>query len=177
MMDVGIMMLQPYGPNAQPLLLRGLRMGVDESVSAVGLTLGLPVIRKLGYDDKGLLENAYCHQEVWDFDDGLTVTTGVARYRSLRVAGVADEMDDDEGMCFATPELSGVSGTDEHSCGDVAAVRAVLTAKVDDAAAEGLSAASVNTLRHLVFEFEDVFRLRFGKDPPEKVEPQKESRA
>ncbi|ETV90162.1 hypothetical protein H310_15006 [Aphanomyces invadans] len=136
------MRLQPYGANAQPvrvtkqfrlssvefktahggLLLRGLRMWVDESVSAVELTLGAPMMSKLGYDNKDLFDNASRHQVVWDFDDGLTATTGAARYRSMRVAVVADEIDD----------------ADKQSCGDVAAVSELHTVKVGDTAAEGL---------------------------------------
>ncbi|RHY89814.1 hypothetical protein DYB35_009434, partial [Aphanomyces astaci] len=41
-----------------PLMLRGLLVWADEAVAGVELTLGLPVMQKLGYSDKTLLENA-----------------------------------------------------------------------------------------------------------------------
>ncbi|RHZ25229.1 hypothetical protein DYB37_012795 [Aphanomyces astaci] len=52
-----------------PLMLRGLRVWVDEAVVGVELTLGLPVMQKLGYSDKTLLENARRQQAEWDFAD------------------------------------------------------------------------------------------------------------
>ncbi|RLO00340.1 hypothetical protein DYB28_001384, partial [Aphanomyces astaci] len=52
-----------------PLMLRGLRVWVDEAVASVELTLGLPVMQKLGYSDKTLLENARRQQAEWDFAD------------------------------------------------------------------------------------------------------------
>ncbi|CAK4413730.1 unnamed protein product [Aphanomyces euteiches] len=64
--------LQPYGASSEPirvakqvllrklefktacgpLMLRGLRVWVDESVQAMELILGLPVMKKLGYSDQ-----------------------------------------------------------------------------------------------------------------------------
>ncbi|KAF0756866.1 hypothetical protein AaE_004463, partial [Aphanomyces astaci] len=52
-------------------------------------------------------------------------------------------------------------------------VRIVLEAKVAEAATAGMSAAAVEQLRDLLMEFRDVFRLKFGRDPPVKVEPLK----
>ncbi|KAG9400934.1 hypothetical protein AC1031_009656 [Aphanomyces cochlioides] len=63
----------------------GLRVWVDESVRAVGLTLGLPVMKKLGYSDQTLLESARRQQTVWDFGDQPITTPGVAMHRVLRL--------------------------------------------------------------------------------------------
>ncbi|RHY26888.1 hypothetical protein DYB32_007194 [Aphanomyces invadans] len=75
---MGAMELRPYGADSQvitvtkqvrlrslefktacgPLLLRGLRVWDDETVALIELTLGLPVMQKLGYNYQTLLENA-----------------------------------------------------------------------------------------------------------------------
>ncbi|CAK4427774.1 unnamed protein product, partial [Aphanomyces euteiches] len=151
-----------------PLLLRGLRVWVDETVSDVELTLGLPVMKKLGYNDQTLLENARRQQAVWDFGDQPTSTPGVAMHRALRVEERADDIDDDEGMCCATPELRAPDGAD-----DKAIVREILLSKVDDACAEGMAPEDAERLTSVLLEFQDVFRVRFGQDPPVKVAPLK----
>ncbi|RQM19208.1 hypothetical protein B5M09_012009 [Aphanomyces astaci] len=86
---MGSFSLRPYGANSRPvvvtkqvrfgslefkagcgpLMLLGLRVWVDEAVVGVELTLGLPVMQKLGYSDKALLENARRQQTEWDFAD------------------------------------------------------------------------------------------------------------
>ncbi|KAH9109321.1 hypothetical protein AeMF1_015598 [Aphanomyces euteiches] len=149
-----------------PLLLRGLRVWVDETVSDVELTLGLPVMKKLGYNDQTLLENARRQQAVWDFGDQPTSTPGVAMHRALRVEERTDDIDDDEGMCCATPELRAPDGAD-----DKAIVREILLSKVDDACAEGMAPEDAERLTSVLLEFQDVFRVRFGQDPPVKVAP------
>jgi hypothetical protein len=151
-----------------PLMLRGLRVWVDEAVSAVELTLGLPVMQKLGYDEQTLLENACRQQAEWDFSDQPVTTPGVAMHRTLRMAELSDGIDDDEGMCCATPELGPIAEPDDGE-----PVRTMLMTKVADAAAKGLEESAVEDLRDLLLEYQDVFRLKFGRDPPVKVEPLK----
>ncbi|RHY25900.1 hypothetical protein DYB32_008019 [Aphanomyces invadans] len=83
---MGPMVLRPYGTDSKPitvtkqvrlgslefktacgsLLLRGLRVWVDEAEPNVELTLGLPVMKTLGYDEQTLLENARKQQAVWE---------------------------------------------------------------------------------------------------------------
>ncbi|RHY98910.1 hypothetical protein DYB26_008616, partial [Aphanomyces astaci] len=77
----------------------------------VELTLGLPVMQKLGYSDKTLLENAHRQQAQWDFADQTIATPGEAMHRTLRMQEtLVDDIDDDEGMCCATPDW----GTDPY---------------------------------------------------------------
>ncbi|RHY56318.1 hypothetical protein DYB34_012740, partial [Aphanomyces astaci] len=98
-----------------PLMLRGLRVWVDEAVASVELTLGLPVMQKLGYSDKTLLENARRQQAEWDFADQSIATPGEAMHRTLRMEEtLVDDIDDDEGMCCATPDW----GTDPYPTDD-----------------------------------------------------------
>ncbi|RHY79166.1 hypothetical protein DYB31_006090, partial [Aphanomyces astaci] len=79
---------------------------------------------------------------------------------------LSDGIDDDEGMACATPELGNVPDGDGP-------VRIVLESKVAEAATVGMPTAAVEQLRDLLMEFRDVFRLKFGRDPPVKVEPLK----
>ncbi|RLO08328.1 hypothetical protein DYB28_002237 [Aphanomyces astaci] len=50
-----------------PLMLRGLCVCVDEAVAGVELALGLPVMQKLGYSVKTLLENSRRQEAEWYF--------------------------------------------------------------------------------------------------------------
>ncbi|ETV90624.1 hypothetical protein H310_14627 [Aphanomyces invadans] len=181
---MGPMVLRPYGTDSKPitvtkqvrlgslefktasrsLLLCGLSVWADESDPNVELTLGLPVMKTLGYDEQTLLETARKQQAVWDFADQPVTTPGVAMHRALHLVELSDEFDDDEGMCCATPEVEESPGSDdgEH-------VHAVLMSKVDDAVAQGMDETAVDALRNLLVEFQDVFRLKFGRDPPLKV--------
>ncbi|ETV75450.1 hypothetical protein H257_10291 [Aphanomyces astaci] len=103
-----------------------------------------PVELTLGYNQQTLLENARRQEAVWDFE-------------------VSDGMDDDEGMACATPELG---NTPDHD----GPVRIVLESKVAEAATAGMPTAAVEQLQDLLMEFREVFRLKFGRDPPVKVE-------
>ncbi|RHY98549.1 hypothetical protein DYB35_010963, partial [Aphanomyces astaci] len=94
-----------------PLMLRGLRVWVDEAVAGVELNLGLPVMQKLGYSDKMLLENARRQQAEWDFADQSIATPVEAMHRTFCMeVTLVDDIDDDEGMCCATPDW----GTDPY---------------------------------------------------------------
>ncbi|RHZ13616.1 hypothetical protein DYB28_001233 [Aphanomyces astaci] len=84
-------------------------------------------------------------------------------HRNLRMGELSDGIDDDEGMACATPELGNASDDDGPVC-------IVLEAKVAEAATAGMPTAAVEQLRDLLMEFRDVFRLKFGRDPPVKVE-------
>ncbi|KAF0775151.1 hypothetical protein AaE_001149 [Aphanomyces astaci] len=147
-------------------MLRGLRVWVDDTVAPVELTLGLPVMQKLGYNEQTLLENARRQQAVWDFGDQPITTPGVAMHRTVRMGELSEGINDDEGMACATPELGNAPDDDGP-------VRIVLEAKVAEAATAGMPAAAVEQLRDLLMEFRDVFRLKFGRAPPVKVEPWK----
>ncbi|ETV67540.1 hypothetical protein H257_16271 [Aphanomyces astaci] len=171
------MELRPYGADSQvitvtkqvrlgslefkttcgPLMLRGLLVCVDETVAPVELTLGLPVMQKLGYNEYTLLKNARWQDAVWDFGEQTITTPGVAMHRTLWMGALSDGIDDDEGMACATPEHGNAPDGDGP-------VRIVLEAKVAEASVAGMPIAAVEQLR-------DVFRLKFGKDPPVKVEP------
>ncbi|ETV78978.1 hypothetical protein H257_07762 [Aphanomyces astaci] len=176
---MGPMELRPYGADSQvitvtkqvrlgslefkttcgPLMLRGLR-------HLLSLALGLPVMQKLGYNEQTLLENARRQQAVWDFGDQPITTPGVAMHRTLRMGELSEGIDDDEGMAYSTPELGDAPDDD-------GLVRTVLNAKVAEAATAGMPAEAVEQLRDLLMEFRDVFRLKFGRNPPVKVEPLK----
>ncbi|RLO11363.1 hypothetical protein DYB28_010209 [Aphanomyces astaci] len=94
-----------------PLMLRGLRVWVDEAVAGVELTLGLPAMQKLGYSDTTLLENARSQQAEWDFVDQSIATPCEAMHRTFRMEEtLVDVINDDEGMCCATPNW----GTDPY---------------------------------------------------------------
>ncbi|ETV95131.1 hypothetical protein H310_11400 [Aphanomyces invadans] len=126
-----------------PLMLRGLRVWIDESVSNVELTLGLPVMQKLGYNEQTLLESAYNQQAVWDFSEQPVSTPGAAMFRAL------------------------------HWTGRDEAVHTILMAKVNEAAAQGAEKTAIEDLRSFLLEYRDVFQLEFGRDSPVKVDPQK----
>ncbi|ETW09257.1 hypothetical protein H310_01656 [Aphanomyces invadans] len=180
--EMGSINLQPYGKDSRPinvtkqvclgrvqfqtaygpLLLRGLRAWVDETVPAIELTLGLPVMKILGYTDQGLRNNARQKNAVWDISEESTVVPSTAMHRTLRFGQVDDDIDEDEGMCCATPDLSGSP--------DTAQIKALLASKVDAAITEGMAPENVSELQAMLLEFEDVFRVSFGRDPPVRVE-------
>ncbi|KAG9401136.1 hypothetical protein AC1031_009891 [Aphanomyces cochlioides] len=156
--------LQPYGADREPirvakqvrlkslefktacgpLMLRGLRVWVDESVRAVELTLGLPVMKKLGYSDQTLLESARRQQAVW-------LCTVFSAWRSGKVTSTTMK------ACAARhPSLMGEMSR---------------KTRIHDARAEGLESEDVESLREVLLEFQDVFRVRFGRDPPVKISP------
>ncbi|KAF0710364.1 hypothetical protein AaE_012560 [Aphanomyces astaci] len=87
-------------------------------------------------------------------------------HRNLRMGELSDGIGDDEGMACATPELGNAPDDDGPLC-------IVLEAKVAEAATAGMPTAAVEQLQDLLMEFRDVFRLKFGRDPPVKVEPLK----
>ncbi|RQM19827.1 hypothetical protein B5M09_011144 [Aphanomyces astaci] len=139
-----------------PLMLRGLRVWVDEAVAGVELTLGLPVMLKLGYSDKTLLENGRRQQAEWDFADQSIATPGEVIHRTLRMEEtMVDDIDDDEGMCCTTPGW----GMDPHPTDgqvDDDRVRTVLMSKVADIASEGMDEESVRSLQDVLVELRDV---------------------
>ncbi|RHZ01595.1 hypothetical protein DYB35_013701 [Aphanomyces astaci] len=147
-------------------MLRGLRVWVDETVAPVELTLGLPVMQKLGYNEQTLLEYARRQQAVWDFGHQPITTPGVAMPRTLRMGNLSDGIDDDEGWRVQRQNL-------EIRLNDDGPVRIVLEAKVAEAAAAGMPKAAIEHLQDLLVEFRGVFRLKFGRDPPVKMEPLK----
>ncbi|RHY48052.1 hypothetical protein DYB38_012156 [Aphanomyces astaci] len=79
-----------FNTGCGPLMLRGLRVWIDEAEAAVELTLGLPVMQKLGYSEQTLLENARRQQAVWDFADQPDTTPGIAMHRTLRMEELSD---------------------------------------------------------------------------------------
>ncbi|KAH9100150.1 hypothetical protein LEN26_016133 [Aphanomyces euteiches] len=89
-------------------------------------------------------------------------------HRTLRVEEPCDEIDEDEGMCCATPELRPSDRIEEG-----AIVRELLLQKVEEAREEGLGSDNAESLRETLLEFQDVFRVSFGRDPPVKVAPLK----
>ncbi|RHY86617.1 hypothetical protein DYB35_013147 [Aphanomyces astaci] len=157
-MVMGPMELRPYGADSQvitvtkqvrlgilelktacgPLMLRGLRVGVDETVAPVELTLDLSVMQKLGYNEQTLLENERRQQAVWDFGVQPITTPGVAMHRTLLMAELSNGIDDDEGMACATPELGNAPDDDGP-------VRIVLEAKVAEATTAGMPTAAVDS--------------------------------
>ncbi|RLO09380.1 hypothetical protein DYB28_007767 [Aphanomyces astaci] len=157
-MVMGPMELRPYGADSQvitvtkqvrlgilelktacgPLMLRGLRVGVDETVAPVELTLDLSVMQKLGYNEQTLLENERRQQAVWDFGVQPITTPGVAMHRTLLMAELSNGIDDDEGMSCATPELGNAPDDDGP-------VRIVLEAKVAEATTAGMPTAAVDS--------------------------------
>ncbi|RQM10492.1 hypothetical protein B5M09_013850 [Aphanomyces astaci] len=134
-----------------------LAAGAPREYAPVELTLGLPVMQKLGYNEYTLLKNARWQDAVWDFGEQTITTPGVAMHRTLWMGALSDGIDDDEGMACATPEHGNAPDGDGP-------VRIVLEAKVAEASVAGMPIAAVEQLR-------DVFRLKFGRDPPVKVEP------
>ncbi|KAH9151768.1 hypothetical protein AeRB84_005688 [Aphanomyces euteiches] len=95
-------------------------------------------------------------------------------HRMLRVSdGLrAGDIDDDEGMCCATPEIGAASGTASPES-DALKVREILASKVQAAVAQVLTDMEGQELQELLEEFSNVFRIRFGRDPPVKVAPLK----
>ncbi|KAF0721467.1 hypothetical protein Ae201684P_011981 [Aphanomyces euteiches] len=95
-------------------------------------------------------------------------------HRLLRVSdGLhAGDIDDEEGMCCATPELSNRDGSFSAES-DAEEVSTILASKVEDARTQGLTEVEAQQLHTLLAEFHDVVRIRFGCDPPVKVAPLK----
>ncbi|RHY81672.1 hypothetical protein DYB26_013483, partial [Aphanomyces astaci] len=171
---MGPMELRPYGADSQvftvtkqvrlgslefktacgPLMLRGLRVWVDETVAPVELTLGLPVMQKLGYNEQTLLEYARRQQAVWDFGHQPITTPGVAMPRTLRMGKLSDGIDDDEGWRVQRQNL-------EIRLNDDGPVRIVLEAKVAEAAAAGMPKAAIEHPQDLLVEFRGVASARY----------------
>ncbi|RHY46348.1 hypothetical protein DYB30_012112 [Aphanomyces astaci] len=135
-------------------MLQGLRVWVDETVAPVELTLGLPVMQKLGYNEQTLLEYARRQQAVWDFGHQPITTPGVAMPRTLRMGKLSDGIDDDEGWRVQRQNL-------EIRLNDDGPVRIVLEAKVAEAAAAGMPKAAIEHPQDLLVEFRGVASARY----------------
>ncbi|RHY75352.1 hypothetical protein DYB38_013609 [Aphanomyces astaci] len=129
-------------------MLQGLRVWVDETVAPVELTLGLPVMQKLGYTEQTLLKNARRQQAVWDFGDQPITTPGVAMHRTLRMGELSDGIDDDEGWRVQRQNL-------EIRLNDDGPVRIVLEAKVAEAAAAGMPKAAIEHPQDLLVRLKE----------------------
>ncbi|ETW06347.1 hypothetical protein H310_02627 [Aphanomyces invadans] len=123
MFEMGSINLQRYGKDSRPikvtkqvrprriefqtaygpLLLRGL-LWVDETVPAVELSW---------------------KYAVWNYSEESRVMPSTVMHRTLRFGHVDDDIDEDEGMCYARPDLSGSA--------DTAQVKSLLASKVDAA--------------------------------------------
>jgi hypothetical protein len=149
-------LLTPAGPYR---LLR-FNVWIDESDPDTNLTVGLPVMREMGYTTMGLLEEAHAVSSTLDLrhlsvtDQGATSAVHRAlRLRTLRqhteereFEGVEDMDDDDD------------DGKITSATADIAVTEA-LKAAVAAADAEGISPSGKTKLEQLLLiRFHDVFR-------------------
>ncbi|ETV63548.1 hypothetical protein H257_19526 [Aphanomyces astaci] len=82
-MVMGPTTLWPYGMDSRPIIVT--------KQAAVELTVGMPVMQKLGYSEQTLFENC--------------ASAACAIHWTLRMEELVDDIDDEEGKCCATPEL------------------------------------------------------------------------
>ncbi|KAH9117954.1 hypothetical protein LEN26_012317 [Aphanomyces euteiches] len=128
---------------------------------------------RLGYSPRSLLETARRAQKVYDLGHlGGQDTCLMAAIKILedkKKPPVAPEEValnvDEELSCF--PQV----GVDWSVNDDQAAVRAKLKEKVGECRVAGCDDSYAIELGKLLVKYEDVFRLKLGRDPPVKVEP------
>ncbi|KAH9120292.1 hypothetical protein AeMF1_007481, partial [Aphanomyces euteiches] len=128
---------------------------------------------RLGYSPRSLLETARRAQKVYDLGHlGGQDTCLMAAMKILedkKKPPVAPEEValniDEELSCF--PQV----GVDWSVDDDRAAVRAKLKEKVGECRAAGCDDSCAIELGKLLVKYEDVFRLKLGRDPPVKVGP------
>ncbi|KAF0736552.1 hypothetical protein Ae201684P_007026 [Aphanomyces euteiches] len=131
------------------------------------------VMARLGYSPRSLLETAHRAQKVYDLGHlGGQDTCLMAAIKILedkKKPPVAPEEValnvDEELSCF--PQV----GVDWSFDDDRAAVRAKLKEKVGECRVAGCDDSYAVELGKLLVKYEDVFRLKLGRDPPVKVEP------
>ncbi|KAF0704568.1 hypothetical protein As57867_007298, partial [Aphanomyces stellatus] len=140
---------------------------VDPTDPGLGITIGRPIMKALGYStealltDAGVLQDSFDLRElsVLDVEDSSAVCRALkARYAQLLAeAPLVEDFDDDEVVSpLGTSTLT---------------VTEVLNAKVGEAQQKGLSLVGVDRLKAMLVQYKDVFRLEFKNDPPIAVEP------
>ncbi|KAH7462617.1 Retrovirus-related Pol polyprotein from transposon 297 [Phytophthora ramorum] len=158
-----------FATSAGPLLLRNLDCLVHEEDRSLALTVGRPVMNRLGYSTDGLLAAArtrqpeYCLTEPAEEDSDKN-NSPLVRVQAMRTR-LLDELDvdgDDLDELVASPRL--VAETTR-------AVQEALELKIQEARANGLTSKEGDDLQELLFRHIDVFRLSFGDDPPVRVPP------
>jgi hypothetical protein len=155
-----------------PFLLTRYNVWVDETVLGVNSTIGLPVMKAMGYTTQRSLDVAA--RAFGSLDLGYLLCTDQGRYseahkvmklRASHRAATEAEVDD----------MSITDDNDEAStlvAGHDAAVWGALTERVQRAEDRGLSPGGQATLRGLLDEHVDVFRLGWKEgDTPVSVKP------
>ncbi|GMF50263.1 unnamed protein product [Phytophthora fragariaefolia] len=151
-----------FETSAGPLLLRNLDCLAHEELS---LTIGRPVMSRLGCSTDGLLAVARTRQPEYELLDTEQVTPNLsALLQAMRARALEKEGDDsdEEDDLVASPSL------EEET---TRAVQEALGLKLKEAAANGLPSYEGEQLRDLLFRYVDVFRLSFGNYPPVRVPP------
>ncbi|GLE06745.1 hypothetical protein PINS_up016261 [Pythium insidiosum] len=146
------------------------------------LLLGRPVMQRLGYDRKDLSDQARRYRDEYDMDQGadkFDLSNGyVQRPLSAESAALMavsapswtdrhapEEVQfepDEEEACFP----SDFDGTDQS-----AEVWEILLEKIAEAERNGCSSATSVALKRLLHKYQDVFRIRLGRDPPVSMPP------
>ena len=147
----------------QAVTLKNISAWVDPTDKAVGLTLGRPVMKALGYSTEALLQDAAMNQDSFDLrelsvlDQEQSAVCCALKARYAQFLAEGGDLDDIEVFDDEPPVSMTVS-----EC---------LQAKVDEAIQKGLSAAGATRLAAILVTFEDVFRIKLQKDRPISVEP------
>ena len=161
--------------SAGPLVLRDLECWVHEEDLTCSLTVGRPVMIRVGYSTDGLLAAARQRQEEWQLSDQMadknvvpsTSSTPLIRVHQLQQANCYGQLERDD-----SDAVDLLSSTPEKHVGDAAAaVRVELGKRLDDAKANGLGEQESVRLEQLLHQYQDVFRLSFGADPPVSIPP------
>ncbi|OWZ11930.1 LOW QUALITY PROTEIN: hypothetical protein PHMEG_00014979 [Phytophthora megakarya] len=161
-----------FDTSAGSLLLRNLDCLVHEEDRALSLTIGRPVMNRLGYTTDGLLAAARARQpeyELLEPEENTVDPSPLVRLQAMRTIAleVLDEDGDELDELVTSPSLAGKT---------TRAVQEALELKLQEATRNGLPSNESEQLRQLLFRYIDVFRLSFRNDPPVRVPPLRKER-
>ncbi|OWZ01914.1 LOW QUALITY PROTEIN: hypothetical protein PHMEG_00026622, partial [Phytophthora megakarya] len=148
-----------FDTSAGLLLLRNLDCLVHEEDHPLSLTIGRPVMNRLGYSTDGLLAAARARQpeyELLEREENTVDPSPLVQLQVLEEDG--DELDE----LVTSPSMAGKT---------TRAVQEALELKLQEATRNGLPSKESEQLRQLLFRYIDVFRLSVGNDPPVRVPP------
>ncbi|KAJ8530519.1 hypothetical protein ON010_g14392 [Phytophthora cinnamomi] len=169
--------------SAGPLRWRNLKCWEYDGDDTLSLGIGRPVMKKLGYSTDGCLVKALRKQPVWDLEAmsptnialaGSDALSSVDKPPIVRVQQLRERVRLEDDIMSAPDEKDFRASTpavDQDKSKTTADVRSALEATIQDAVGQGLPPNAAKELRRIVFQREDVFRLKFGGDPPLKAPP------
>ncbi|KAE8999859.1 hypothetical protein PR001_g18944 [Phytophthora rubi] len=159
--------------SAGPLVLRNLRCWVDETDEELNITIGRPMMERLGYSVDAFLVAALTKQPEYDGGGGAPLSpdsSPMLKMQRLQYQACYDPPSSSEATALEDFAL-----TPKFESDDVASqrVQELFVKGLKEAVARGLSERGLLRMKASLDKYTDNFRVQFGLDPPVKVAPLK----